>query len=131
MVGGSWSPYSGSIYSTTVSSGASQVFVNGQMMTEARWPNAGYNNPLHATYSTVGSASVKLLRLFDDHRHGSRGNASNGTWNGAKMAIIPGYQWRTGEPDHHQPDRQHPYFQWMDARSRLCPHGRQPLLPVR
>ena len=42
VVGSSWSPYSGSIYQTAVASGgASQLFVNGQMMTEARWPNAG------------------------------------------------------------------------------------------
>ena len=39
VVGSSWSPYSGSIYSTTVAGGASQLFVNGQMMTEARWPD--------------------------------------------------------------------------------------------
>ena len=46
MLSGGWSTYSGSTYQNTVAGGASQLFVNGQMMTEARSANSGYNNPL-------------------------------------------------------------------------------------
>ena len=43
------------------SGGASQLFVGGQMMTEARFPNAGYNNPLHAaTYTITGTSGYHL-----------------------------------------------------------------------
>ena len=92
VVGSSWSPYSGSIYSTTVSGGASQLFVNGQMMTEARWPDNGHNNPLCQATSTVGSVSTQTppaLTTITD-------SALTGTpnWTGATLAITSGqFQW--------------------------------------
>ena len=94
VVGSSWSPYSGSIYQTAVASGgASQLFVNGQMMTEARWPNAGafnYNNPLHgATYTTTGATnqdpSVGLSTVTDSaHLTGTP------NWTGAHQVVTTG-----------------------------------------
>jgi hypothetical protein len=98
-----WSPYSGSIYSTTVASGgASQLFVGGQMMTEARFPNAGYNNPFHAATNTYTGVSFSpstpippnpgTLATITDSALGAPANG--GTWNGAKVAVTTGaYQW--------------------------------------
>ena len=65
-----WTLSSGSIYSQAMTGATGQVFVGGQMMAAARWPDAGYNNPLHANFATVGSASQPVSSCLDDHRHG-------------------------------------------------------------
>ena len=55
-----WSRYSGSIYSATMnwsynSGDGDQVFVDGQMMNYARWPNTSLDvsNPTRATAATA------------------------------------------------------------------------------
>jgi hypothetical protein len=100
VVGSSWSPYSGSIYQTTVASGgASQLFVGGQMMTEARFPNAGYNNPLHAATLTTSSASSTDPLTLDTRVtiHGADlAGSPNSTWNGANVVINPNHDFREG-----------------------------------
>ena len=93
-----WSNYSGSIYKATVTGGASQLFVNGQMMTEARFPNAGYNNPLHAAMATTTSAQYQALPALSTITDSSRSGTPNGQWNNAKLVIngssvSPGYRW--------------------------------------
>ena len=95
VLSSSWSPYSGSTYQANVSGGASQVFVGGQMMTEARFPNTGYNNPLLMNRSTVTTASVQSPPAPSTITDTALGNPANGTWTGAKMAINAGYQWST------------------------------------
>lgn len=89
VAAGAWSPYNGSTYSTTVSSGVSQVFVGGQMMTEARWPNAGSNNPLHAATSTVGSATYQAPPANSTITDAALAGTPNNTWNNAKMSVLP------------------------------------------
>jgi hypothetical protein len=62
-----WKPYKGSIYRTpiTLSSGdTNQVFVDQQMMTEARWPNS--YDLLHPIWSTAQSGTTTSL-LFDSN----------------------------------------------------------------
>ena len=87
------------------SGGASQLFVNGQMMTEARWPNAGafgnYSNPLDgATYTTTGATnqapSVGLSTVTDSaHLTGAP------DWTNAHLVVTTGqapiayYKWAT------------------------------------
>ena len=85
---GSWSPYSGSTYTATVTDGASQVFVNGKVMTEARWPNPGYDNPLRATRATVGSASINPYPATSTLTSIDLTGAANLT--GAKIAVTAG-----------------------------------------
>jgi hypothetical protein len=93
-VGSNWSTYSGSIYSATVPGGVSQVFVGGRMMTEARWPNNGYNNPLHAAFSSIGPASTiyptPAVSTLNDP---NLGNPSNGFWTGASIGMAAGSEW--------------------------------------
>jgi hypothetical protein len=100
VVGSAWSPYSGSIYQTTVASGgASQLFVGGQMMTEARFPNAGYNNPLHAARITTSSASYDEPVTLDTRVtiHGTElAGSPTGTWNGASVVINPRSEFSEG-----------------------------------
>ena len=85
VVGSSWSPYSGSIYQTTVASGgASQLFVGGQMMTEARFPNAGYNNPLDAaTYTITGASGYQSPMTVTD----SQNLTGTPNWTNANLNV--------------------------------------------
>ena len=59
----SWSVYSNSIYQASTTSSFRQLFVDGVMMNEARWPNATVNNLLYAPRSTP--TSVTLTNLTD------------------------------------------------------------------
>ena len=92
VVGG-WSKYSGSIYKARQSFdmgwGDNQVFVDGQMMIEARWPNTSLDlsHPTKATADKI-SASSSSGTLYD-----SALTQPDGTWNGATMHIVPGQSW--------------------------------------
>jgi hypothetical protein len=55
-----WQPYQGSIFLSSIAwdlgAGKNQVFVDGQMMTEARWPNTDAD-PSHPTYAVATDGS--------------------------------------------------------------------------
>ena len=61
----SWSVYSNSIYQASTTNSFRQLFVDGNMMNEARWPNATVNNLLYAPRSTP--TSVTLTNLTDSN----------------------------------------------------------------
>ena len=96
-----WSGYQGSIYQTsmpsTLGAGQDQLFFDGQMMNEGRWPNSSLD-PSHPTFSQVTSAQMLS--------NGGYGNISTatigvsltdpaGTWVGATIHISPGASWVT------------------------------------
>ena len=89
VVNSGWTNDGGSIYSSSVGN-VTQVFVNGQMMTEARSSNTPYVNPLVRTYSTVDSASASGDGTTMTITSGALGSPANGSLNGARMAIISG-----------------------------------------
>ena len=88
-----WSNYNGSIYDAPIISslgpGADQIFVDGQMMTEARWPNTGQDvsRPtlahVQAAWGPNGTATIYDPALTQP----------DGYWNGAYIHIAPGQQW--------------------------------------
>ncbi|HZN67639.1 MAG TPA: carbohydrate-binding protein [Tepidisphaeraceae bacterium] len=88
-----WSRHNGSIYkarqSWDLGMAKNQVFVDGQMMIEARWPNTTLNlsRPAKATADRI-SASSSSATLYD-----SALTQSAGTWNGATIHIVPGQSW--------------------------------------
>lgn len=88
-----WSQYSGATYTTAFPAGVSQVFVDGRMMTEARWPNNGYNNPLRAGFSTVEAANIQQSPALSTITDSKLGNPASGYWNGAKMGMAAGSEW--------------------------------------
>ena len=59
-----WSVYSNSIYQASTAASFRQLFVDGVMMNEARWPNASVDNLLNAPRSTP--------RLMHPHQPGGR-----------------------------------------------------------
>lgn len=89
-VGGFWN-YSGNIYQTQLPSslgeGNNQVFVDGQVLNEARWPNTSLN-PSSPTRATIGSYSNSTI-------YDSALTQANGYWVGALINITPGQQWTT------------------------------------
>ena len=94
-----WANYSGSIYSTSVpwnlGIGADQVFVDGSMMNEARWPNTSLDleHPALA-YSQWVTGPNGNVTLYDSHL-----NQPAGFWNGAYIHILSGKGWtaQTGQ----------------------------------
>jgi hypothetical protein len=78
-----WTQYQGSIYrvAATLSSGdTNQVFVNGQMMTEARWPNS--NDLFHVNWATaqVGTTPTTVVDS----------NLPSVNWVGARIHLWSG-----------------------------------------
>ena len=90
-----WTTYSGSTYQKTIGGGVSQLFVNGQMMTEARSANSGYVNPLRRAYNSVDSSTMQTFPAASTITSASLGNPANDTWNGATMAMLSGGEWVT------------------------------------
>ena len=88
-----WSKHSGSVYKArqgwTLGNGYNQVFVDGQMMIEARWPNTSLDvsHPAKASADKI-SAGSSSGTLYD-----SALTMSDGYWNGAIMHIVPGQSW--------------------------------------
>jgi hypothetical protein len=84
-----WTSVGGSVYEASMPSdlgeGNNQVFVDGQMVDEARWPNSGpdVSNP---TRATVGGYSNGVL--YDQPI-----TQGNGFWAGARITITPGQGW--------------------------------------
>jgi hypothetical protein len=88
----SWTVHSGSIYqapmSWTLGNGMDQIFVDGVMMNEARWPNStlDVSNP---KASTAGSVSGTTSMTMSDPAL----SQAAGFWNGAQMNMGPGSVW--------------------------------------
>jgi hypothetical protein len=90
LLTGSWSIHNGSIYKTTISTPTqdppfNQLFVDGQMYNEARWPNTGVNQlvNMNRAYTDAGTDANTLV---DDA-------LPAGDWNDATVHIVPGKEW--------------------------------------
>ena len=88
-----WSSHGGSVYKANqgwdLGDGRNQVFVDGRMMIEARWPNTtlDISRPKKATFDSV-SASSSRATIKD-----SALSQSNDYWNGATIHFEPGEGW--------------------------------------
>lgn len=84
-----WTPFSGSIYSCRTNQSFEQLFVDGSMMNEARWPNCGLNQMIWAPKATADSGTDKYHLVDTDLPVPLHG----GTWVGAKIWINSGWEW--------------------------------------
>ena len=96
-----WSLYQGNIYKARVTlpiTGysdknffANQLFEDGQMMIEARWPNTGLDllTPTFATAQNGTLYSTNSASLLVD----SALTQPDGYWNGATLFLLGGYKW--------------------------------------
>ncbi len=72
-----WQPYQGNIWKASVSSQVEQVYVNGALMTLARYPNSGWLRMDNGTATSLHDADL---------------SQPNGYWTGA-TAVIRGTNW--------------------------------------
>jgi hypothetical protein len=90
----SWTVNSGSIYQApmawTVGPGADQVFVDGVMMNEARWPNTtlDVSNPKSSTVATVAVSGTTTITVTDPAL-----TQAAGFWKGAQLNMGSGKVW--------------------------------------
>ncbi|MHC4125938.1 MAG: fibronectin type III domain-containing protein, partial [Planctomycetota bacterium] len=95
----SWDVHSGNIYKTTLTKDIWQLFVDGKMMTPARWPNA--NNPMAANSNhwkpSQTWADMDESRAQADHMYhaGSPSLAGTGKSFQGGMAILNTGGWKT------------------------------------
>ena len=94
-----WSVYKNAIYQANfpwdLGDGQNQVFVDGQMINEARWPNVATDvaHPARASVSSV-AAQVNAVSL-SIATIGVTLSDPIGTWVGATIHIAPGQGWVT------------------------------------
>jgi fibronectin type 3 domain-containing protein/regulation of enolase protein 1 (concanavalin A-like superfamily) len=95
-----WAAHSGSIYkapqSLDLGEGNNQVFVDGQMMVEARWPNTtlDVSRPKKDTVDAITSmyaGDASYATITDDELVGF----SAGAWDGGTIHIASGQSWVT------------------------------------
>ena len=90
---GGWSAHGGSVYKAPqnwdLGLGRNQVFVDGKMMIEARWPNTtlDVSRPRKATFDDVSASSSRAT--IED----SALTQSDGFWDGAIIHFEPGDGW--------------------------------------
>jgi len=81
----SWQPYQGSIYVADTSLRFIQLFADGKMLNEARWPNADPDDLLHAPFAQAGPSTTATTLEGP--------TLPTGDWAGAYVFTIPGYRW--------------------------------------
>jgi hypothetical protein len=98
-IASSWDVHSGNIYKTTLSEDIRQLFVDGKMMTPARWPNA--DNPM-ATNSNHWDKSTTWADMDEsqaraDHMYHAGTPSLSGTGKSFQggMAILNTGGWKT------------------------------------
>jgi len=85
---GSWTPYQGNIYQSTMAGLPSQMFFNGELVSEARYPAAGQKNPLVATYNNATSGGFTSLSDTNNI------TPVNNYWKDYQLSSVPGLQYR-------------------------------------
>lgn len=124
-----WTQHDGSIYKasmlTDLGQGKNQIFVNGEMMTEARWPNIP-GNPASLTRAdnaiadsgnvVSGTAGGTATGIYTDSDLAAANFADN-VWQGAKINFLPGWNWstQTGEVVSNQGGEVQFNFNWKTA----------------
>jgi hypothetical protein len=94
-----WSNYKGSVYkarqSWDLGFGANQVFVDGRMMTEARWPNTtlDVSHPAMATIDAATAVTDPATLLSTASVSDAALTQPAGYWNGATVHFAPAQEW--------------------------------------
>ena len=102
-----WTQHSGNIYKSSMNwdlgTGNNQIFVNGEMMVEARWPNipgnpASLTRADHAIAET-GTVNNSDRGIYTDDEF----NFADNFWQGAKINSFSGWNWtpKTGTVVNH------------------------------
>ncbi|VGO18357.1 DNRLRE domain-containing protein [Pontiella sulfatireligans] len=90
-----WSLLSNGIYQCAAPTEVTQLFSDGELMVEARWPNTD-TDYLSPTLALVDSASMGAYNQPSTLTDAGLAPFPDGHWNGAKMWYLPGSQWGAG-----------------------------------
>ena len=82
---GTWQPHQGSIFKLATEQKFIQLFVDGKMMPEARWPNTAPGELL--TYHRAAAGEGTGYEVLVDQ------NLPPGDWNGGLVLLWPGSRW--------------------------------------
>lgn len=85
VLAGSWTPFSGAIWVTPTTKQFVQLFSNGSLLNEARWPNAEPADLVHMPMARAGPGT--------DMNGLIASGAPAGDWTGAMVFVLPGSQW--------------------------------------
>ena len=85
VVGTSWQVASGSVYTTSATGPVTQLFANGALVNEARWPNADPTDLVHMPLASAGAGT--------DQNGLVATGAPAGDFTGAIVFLIPGARW--------------------------------------
>jgi hypothetical protein len=130
---GGWSVNSGSVYRATQSwdlgAGNNQVFVDGRMMVEARWPNTTLDiiHPRKATADNISVTSAAGTDPATATLTDADLTQAAGAWNGATIHLMPGHGWvgETGTVSSSAPGRLTIRYKPLDQKNQVPRAGDQ------
>lgn len=85
VLAGTWQVHEGHVYKLQTALRFIQLFVDGRMMLEARWPNSPFDDLMAMARAKAG-AGTDYETLADP-------NLPPGDWNGAVVILWPGSEW--------------------------------------
>ncbi|MBU4460252.1 MAG: DUF1565 domain-containing protein, partial [Verrucomicrobia bacterium] len=120
---GSWQPHAGNIYKLQTDLRFIQLFVDGRMMQEARWPNSPPDDLMAMKRATAGEGTG-YETLADSH-------LPPGDWNGAVVILWPGSEWAntTRRVADYQPGRSFRFDVTTEAKTKDKYHKEDPYKP--
>jgi hypothetical protein len=119
-VSGPWSLYSGSIYMAPWSTQPLQVFSDGHLLNEARWPNTGVEDFTGMTYATADAGNATSL---------TKANLPAVDLTGAWIRIMAGQEWVAYDRQIATDDQSTGVLAWtapVNALSELIPRRGNP-----
>jgi hypothetical protein len=120
---GTWELHQGSIYSLRTDLRFVQLFVDGRMMPEARWPNTPPGDLMTYNRATAGEGTGYEV-LADP-------NLPPGDWNGGVVLIWPGSRWVSGTRriTEYEPGKSLRFDRTFEAEKKDQYHASDPYKP--
>lgn len=120
---GAWERHADKIYKLSTTRKFIQLFVDGKMMPEARWPNIPLNDLMAKQRATAGPGTGYEI-LADP-------NLPPGDWNGAIVTLWPGSEWgnSTRRVTDYQPGKAFRFDKTLEQKVKDPYHARDPYQP--
>jgi hypothetical protein len=120
---GAWQPHQGSIYKLQTDLKFIQLFVDGKMMPEARWPNTPPGELM--TYNRAAAGEGTGYEVLADK------NLPAGDWNGGIVLFWPGSRWvsMTRRISDYQPDQSLRFDPTTEQKVKDKYHATDPYKP--
>ena len=120
---GAWEIHQGSIHKLRTDLPFIQLFVDGRMMPEARWPNTPPGDLM--TYSRAAAGEGTGYEVLADP------NLPPGDWNGGVVLIWPGQRWVSGTRriTEYEPGKSLRFDRTFEAERKDQYHANDPYMP--